>query len=337
MQKKLLTIAVAGALAAPVAAFADVTVYGSLDMGIHQQSKVLTGVGVETGSVLSVDPQIKKTNRWGLKGSDDLGGGLMANFTLEGAYTPDTSGESLDGFDRKAIVGLSKGGNSVDLGRNYTLLFVTQGIWDPMSHDYGGAAKYEGTTTQGVRYNNAITGNFNFGTGGLGVQYAPGENPAGSSRGAVTSVSGNFAFGPVVLGAAFATMKDATGGTADTKSTQFGGKYSMGAFTFRAGFGTQEVDGTSKEKKISAGVQYAMSPTLNGRVGYYNLKSENSTGTELGTGKVVVVTLEYSMSKSTIAYLEFDRKALEGDQLGTAAGGLADGATGIGAGLSVSF
>jgi predicted porin len=292
MHKKLLTVAVASALAAPVAAFADVTVYGSIDTGIKQQSKVYTGVGLETGSKLTVEPQGKKTNRWGLKGSEDLGGGLMANFTLEGAYTSDATGDNLDGFNRKSIVGLSSGGNSVDLGRNYTLLFSTQGIWDPMSHDYGGYAKYEGNTTQGVRYDNVITGNFRFGTGGVAVQYAPGEQAGSGSNGSTTSVAGDFAFGPVTVGAAFATMKDATGGSADLKSTQIGAKYVMGAFTFRGGYGMEEEDTVDKEKKLSLGVQYAMSPTLNGRVGYYDLKHENSSGAELGKGKGVVVTLE---------------------------------------------
>jgi predicted porin len=339
MQKKLLTIAVASALAAPVAALADVTVYGSIDTGIKQQSKVYTGTGVETGSLLTVEPQIKKTNRWGIKGSDDLGGGMMANFTLEGGFTSDTGALSADySFTRKVIVGLSSGGNSVDLGRNYTLNFSTQGIWDPMSHDYGGSAKYEGTTTQGVRYSNSITGNFRFGAGGVAVQYAPGEVVAQSSRGTATAVAGDMTFGPVKVGAAFATTKDATGGNADKKSTGIGAAWTMGAFVFRGGYGTEEVDTVDKFKKLSLGVQYAMSPTLNGRVGYYDVKHEDSNGTETGKGKVVVLTLEYSMSKNTIAYVALDRKTLDLDQDGGGvAGTLADGASGIGAGLSVSF
>jgi len=40
MHKKLLTVAVAGALAAPLAAMADVTVYGTIDTGIRSTSKV---------------------------------------------------------------------------------------------------------------------------------------------------------------------------------------------------------------------------------------------------------------------------------------------------------
>ena len=42
MQKKLLTVAVAGALALPVAAIADVTVYGTIDTGLRNISKLAT-------------------------------------------------------------------------------------------------------------------------------------------------------------------------------------------------------------------------------------------------------------------------------------------------------
>jgi predicted porin len=345
MQKKLLTMAVASALAAPVVAFADVTVYGSIDTGIKQQSKVWTSATTD-GSKLTVEPQIKKTNRWGFKGSDDLGGGLMANFTLEGGFASDTGSAALD-LTRKVVVGLSSGGNSVDLGRNYTLNFSTQGIWDPMSHDYGGSALYEGVATQGVRYSNSVTGNFRFGAGGVAVQYAPGEVAGSSSQGTATAFAGDFAFGPVKIGAAFAKTKDATAtGTADLKTTGLGAAYTLGAFVFRGGYGTEEINGGTKDKKLSLGVQYAMSPTLNGRVGYYDVKEQDAGGTEIGKGKVVVLTLEYSMSKNTIAYVALDRKTLSGNQnSSTAVIGnnststikVADGATGIGVGLSVSF
>ena len=92
MQKKLLTVAVAGALAAPVAAMADVTVYGTIDTGIRTASKVCTAAGgancTETGSLLSVTEGERTTNRWGLKGSEDLGGGLRASASASSRRFP---------------------------------------------------------------------------------------------------------------------------------------------------------------------------------------------------------------------------------------------------------
>ena len=87
MQKKLLTMAVAGALAMPVAALADVTVYGTIDTGIRNQSKASVG-GVSESNLVVTDG-LRTTNRLGFKGSEDLGGGLMANFTMEGQHNSD--------------------------------------------------------------------------------------------------------------------------------------------------------------------------------------------------------------------------------------------------------
>ena len=337
MQKKLLTMAVAGALAAPVAAFAQVTVYGSIDTGIRNQSKAFItpgGAGGATGGKLSIDSQLKKTNRWGLKASDDLGGGLMANFVLEGGYQSDTglNGTGLD-FARRAILGFSKGGNSVDLGREYTLNFKTQGIYDPLSHDYGGSAGVQGDLTAGVRTSNSITAAFRFGTGGVAVQYAPGEVAGDGGALRFTAFNGDMAFGPVTLGAAASTKGAAAGSTADIKTTNFGGAYKMGAFTFRLGIGTEDVDTGNESTKLSGGVQYDFSPTLTGRVSFYDQATDNAAGTEVATSETFIVNVEYSLSKRTLVYAVFDRKGFTGTDLTT----LRDGATGIGAGIVVNF
>jgi predicted porin len=350
MQKKLLTMAVAGALAAPVAALAQVTVYGSIDTGVKQQSKIVTGVGTDD-SRLSIDSQIKKSNRWGLKGSDDLGGGLMASFTLEGAFNSDdgagpnsiasgaTGGPDSGGlsFERRAILGLSKGGNSVNLGREYTLNFKTQGLYDPLSHDYGGSAGIQGGVgTAGTRVSNSVTGEFRFGTGGVGVQYGLGEEVGPTAAGEYTAFNADFAFGPVTVGAALGTR--ATTNLLDTKTTNVGAAYKMGAFTFRLGMGMEDIDAGNETQKLSGGVQYDFSPTLTGRVSFYDQSVDDATGAEVATSESFIVNVEYTLSKRTLVYAVFDRKGFTGTALGTTVGtSLRDGATGIGAGISHVF
>ena len=334
MQKKLLTMAVAGALAAPVAALADVTVYGSIDTGLRQQSKLLNAAG-GTDSKLTMDSNNKKNNRLGFKGSDDLGGGLMANFTLEGSFSSDT-GATAWNTARKAVVGLSKGGNSVDFGHNYTLNHSTEGVYDPLSQDYGGFVYGLQGATKTVRVSNSITGNFRFGTGGIGVQYGLGEVLGQRSWGTRTGINGDFTFGPVVVAAAFASQKSTDG--ADTeKETQIGAVYKMGAFKFMGGIGTQDLDSAGEETQIMGGVNFSFSPTLLGRVAYYDLKVEDAGGTETGKANTMVVAVEYSMSKSTLVYAAISRASLEGDQQGTDEGDPQDGSTSIGVGLQVVF
>lgn len=343
MQKKLLTVAVASALAVPAVAFAEVTVYGTIDPGLHSQSKIVTATG--TGSRLSMDSGQRTTDRWGIKGSEDLGGGLMASFTLEGAYNSDTgsgpnaAGSSAGIFGRKSIVGLSKGGNSITLGHDYTANFKSQGIYDPMSYTFTGITPSAVTNVAGTRNSNMIEAGFRFGTGGILVEYAMGETAGQNSWGTRTGFMADFAFGPVTLTGAYSTMKDAATGQITTKTTNFGGKYGMGAFTFRAGWSQTETDGAagSKTPEFLLGVQYNMSPTLSGRVGYYSDKTKNAAGAEVGTRKTTIVALDYSLSKQTTAYVEFDRKGLTGTYAPGTVGSLADGATGFGAGIVHAF
>jgi len=350
MQKKLLTMAVASALAVPAVAFAQVTVYGTIDGGIRNQSKTfITGTSGADDSVLSVDGGNRTTNRWGLKGSEDLGGGLMANFTLEGTYGLDVSGDSLDGFDRKAIVGLSKGGNSVDIGRDYTVNFKANGIMDPMSFTYTGITTTAGATfTAGTRSNNLITAGFRFGTGGVRVDYALGEavGPSVASNDRV-GFGADFAFGPVTVAGAFSTQETAV--NVDTTTTNLGAAYQMGALTFRGGVNMAEVDQGNEHMQWMFGVQYGFSPTLNGRFGYYNWTVDNAAGAEIATRKTMMVALDYYLSKRTTAYVAFDRQTLSGTPqglsgtsqagIGAAINGrsLNDGATGIAVGVAHSF
>jgi predicted porin len=340
MQKKLLTAAVAGALAMPVAAFAQVTLFGTIDTGLRSQSKIAVG-GLEESDLAVVAGQ-RTTNRWGFRGSEDLGGGLMANFWFEGFYTSDDASDTLDGFNRKNLVGLSKGGMSVDLGRDYTVNFKSQGIYDPMSYTYTGITPTATRNSQGVRFSNLVTAGFRFGSGGIRVDYTTGT-PAdvpGVDTGDGFGANADFAFGPVTVTGAYSTL--ALTDTESSNVMNFGAVYKMGAFTFRLGWSDTETEqaggGETNSPMIVAGVQYAISPTLNGRFGYYDTSFEDATGTETGTDKVFILALDYYLSKRTTFYVSVDRRDLTGTATGASFGNtLNDGATGVGAGIAHSF
>ena len=99
-----------------------VTLYGLVDTGVEY----VTNVG-PAGDSLTRVPTLTATlpSRWGLRGNEDLGGGLRAVFTLESGLAMDT-GSSMQGgrlFGRQAFVGLSGDWGTVSLGRQYTMLF----------------------------------------------------------------------------------------------------------------------------------------------------------------------------------------------------------------------
>jgi predicted porin len=190
-----------------------------------------------------------------------------------------------------------------------------------------------------------VEGSFRFGTGGVLVEYAMapgfGQTETTVRDGNRLGFMGDFAFGPVTVTGAYSTMKDQATGTLTTKTTNFGGKYGMGALTFRAGWSKQDAEGGTDQTMFLLGVQYAISPTIDGRLGYYNTKYEtHATSAELGTDKLFIAALDFSLSKQTTLYVEVDRYGTTLSRKATAAttaGARNDGSTGIGAGIVHAF
>lgn len=111
MNKKLWMAAVAAMGVGGALAQGNVTVYGLLDMGISKR--------YDSDATLQ-DSSYNATSVFGFRGSEDLGGGLKANFHLEaGGLGPDTGAWS-KGFDRQSWVGLSGGFGALMLGRTTT-------------------------------------------------------------------------------------------------------------------------------------------------------------------------------------------------------------------------
>ncbi len=114
MNKKLITLAVAAAMVAPLAAAAETTLYGRLDTA-------LTLADDDTDDAWDV---ATATTRIGVKGSEDLGNGLKAIFQAEWAFSSSEGGSYGTGDDayrnRLAYAGLSGGFGTVAIGRQWT-------------------------------------------------------------------------------------------------------------------------------------------------------------------------------------------------------------------------
>ncbi|MES9840677.1 MAG: porin [Candidatus Thiodiazotropha endolucinida] len=119
--KKILSLAIAATLVAPVAAMADATLYGKAHMVIQNTSE---DDGTNDDDVWSVD---SIDSRVGVKGSEDLGGGLKAVYKFEFKINHD-DGDGLG--DRNQYAGLAGGFGTVLLGRHDTPLKMSQGKFD---------------------------------------------------------------------------------------------------------------------------------------------------------------------------------------------------------------
>jgi predicted porin len=103
----------------------NVTLYGLLDLPVEH----LNNIGA-AGTTVTRMPGLTGTfpSRLGFRGSEDLGGGLKANFTLEMGLGVDSGTFNQGGraFGRQAFVGLSGPWGAVTLGRQYSMLFWSQ-------------------------------------------------------------------------------------------------------------------------------------------------------------------------------------------------------------------
>ncbi|MEZ7847995.1 MAG: porin, partial [Polaromonas sp.] len=102
--------------------------YGRLDASVGSTSTETTGAApVAKLSKMGVGSSAMNTTFWGLKGSEDLGAGMQANFKLESQFNMDTGVASGTLFERQAYVGLSGNFGSVNLGRQYTSYYSSYG------------------------------------------------------------------------------------------------------------------------------------------------------------------------------------------------------------------
>jgi len=114
MNKTLIVAAAAASFATVAHAQSSVTLYGVLDTGITYTSNV--GGSKQFSMGAGVDQ-----SRFGLRGSEDLGGGLKAIFTLESGFNVGNGKfQNNNGmFNRQSFVGLSSNYGTVTLGRQY--------------------------------------------------------------------------------------------------------------------------------------------------------------------------------------------------------------------------
>src|ERR1700738_1089878 len=123
MKKTFLALGVVGLTTGVAHAQSSVTLYGLIDAGLTYVTNERVGTTGTTGhsNFAMTDGSINRS-RWGLRGSEDLGGGLKAIFTLENGFTIKNGalGQNSRMFGRQAFVGLASDQfGTVTLGRQY--------------------------------------------------------------------------------------------------------------------------------------------------------------------------------------------------------------------------
>ena len=153
MQKKIIALAVAGLASTAAFAQTNVQIYGVVDAAVAyvNNSQGRDGIAVQTGVLAG--------NRLGFRGTEDLGNGVKAIFTLEQGFNLDDGSQAAaanGAFQRQAWVGLSSNAGSLTLGRQYA-----PGYGAFIKHDALGAALLSAGMTLNSVAGNTIATNSN--------------------------------------------------------------------------------------------------------------------------------------------------------------------------------
>lgn len=318
MKKHLIAAAALATLSTAVFAQSSVTAYGFIDAGILTSNNI-NGDGKSGTQATS--------GQWfpsmiGFTGTEDLGGGLKANFNLQGSLGNQTgaagdastgaTGSATSLFGRYATVGLSGGFGKLDLGRQIDILFLqsfVNGVIPTHTNSlavngllaYGKVGNTGNVSTAGAFINNAIAyvspsvNGFK-----LQAQKSLGGTAGDSTKNATTAAILNYDAGSLSLSAGYEIQNDALGGKGAEKSL-LGAKYTMGNVLMAAQYHTYESGGQVTSVDATAyelGLGYQLTPKTLVAINY-----ESFDDKLLNTSpKVVSLKAKYDFSKRTYAY-----------------------------------
>lgn len=305
MKKSLIAFAALATIAGAASAQSSVTLYGRVDLSVNKA----TGTdqkGLTNGS----------GSRFGVRGVEDLGGGLSAFFNLEHRFNADTGAQTNAArfWAGRSIVGLQGGFGKITLGREYTTAFLgSQLIADPWGWD----TVVSGTPAGGL--NNAITGGgiarvrndssltYNFSAAGFsfGAQVAEATDAIDNFNKKPVNFSLGYAAGPLMLALGYERTGQEAADTA--KWLTVNGSFDLGAVKLGALYGKgNAADGDDRKSYLLT----AVAPLGQGefRASYGRLKSD-AVG---DMAKGFAVGYHYALSKRTTLYTDYLRNTALG-------------------------
>ena len=203
MKKSLLALAALGAFAGVAHAQSSVTLYGIIDEGFN--------INTNSGGkhLYNLSSGVMQGSRFGLRGTEDLGGGLKAIFVLENGFDVNNGKLGQGGlmFGRQAYVGLSSQFGTVTLGRQYDSVVDYVGPLEAGDQWGGYIAAHPGDidnfnnayrTNNTVKYTSANYGGLTF-----GGTYSFGGVAGNVTSNQIWSLGAGYNNGPLVLGVGY--------------------------------------------------------------------------------------------------------------------------------------
>jgi predicted porin len=238
MKKSLLAIAVLAGFAGTAAAQTNVTIYGIADAGITRFDNGAT-------TTTRLDSGIQSGSRIGFRGTEDLGGGLSAIFTLENGFNIDDGNLGQGGrlFGRQAFVGLSSTSiGAVKFGRQYNPIRTVVDAVDPFALGLAGNASnvfnvYGDRTDNTINYSTPTLGGFNG-----QVAYSLGEVAGSNTIGRSFGLSVGYTAGPLYVSLAYHDQNLVAAGVdnGNANTALLAGTYDFGIAKLHAAYARNE-------------------------------------------------------------------------------------------------
>jgi predicted porin len=307
MQKKLIALAVAGVLAAPVAAQAGVEVYGQVRLSVGF-------IGDDAASPAD-DSSLAVTShasRLGFKGAEDLGDGLKAVYQVEAQVDMDDDNAGLITGTRNTFIGVAGGFGTVVAGRHDTPYKMSTSKLDVFSDTYGDynaviSATHDARLDNVVAYISPDMSGFT-----LAVAYvsdiANDDLPDSSSTvdNDAVSIAGMYSNGPLYASLAFQRVSDFTGTAGeDADAMKLGVGYKLGQTDLGFVYENTEVSLTAPAAKtdqdaIYFSVAHPITADTNVKFAIGQL-DESSSGAKDG-GDFIAIGVAKNMTKNAELY-----------------------------------
>lgn len=300
MRKSLVALAVLASFGGAALAQSSVNLYGRLDASVGNENVN----DVSTTKLFSgnLAPSVL-----GLRGTEDMGGGLKANFALEGTLTVDDG--TVDGlrFQRASWVGLSGGFGEVRAGRmgsSYKDIFdlgVSNNLYDSeftptLIAQLPGIGAFVDRPSNVIRYDSPRFGGF---TGS--VSHAFDENVAPSTvNPTITSFNLRYASGPLDLGIGHQAEGN-DDAALERNFTVLSAAYDFRSFRVSGQLQLSEQGDQFEDQDVSVGVIIPVGSSFDVSIGFATGESEIN-GVSQGEGSAISLGGTYRLSKRTTMY-----------------------------------
>ncbi|SIO70199.1 Outer membrane protein (porin) [Burkholderia sp. GAS332] len=346
MKLKCLAAVALTAFGSAAYAQSSVTLYGVIDSGLLYQSTnaaSFSPTAKNLGSVFRYKDGGIYASFWGLKGTEDLGGGYAVNFKVQGVFDSGTGKFGLSDtagvpalFNQWATVGVSSPFGTLNMGRQIVPMAFAMADTDVRSAQYFGsiltawlgmntAAGWPGTSTNGpigaLYDSNAIVYKSpNFSGVSAELEYAPGGTAGSFQGGTRESAVLKYSNYGLNLAAAYYNGHDTNPGPTtmptgvdNNRFWYLGAMYTIKGFSISTSYsnGKNPAHGNLVDLDlVSLGLGYRFAPDFQVTSGIYYLHDANNSAnkaTEFALGA------EYSLSKATTLYAQVGHVNNKGD------------------------